>query len=145
MGTGRRGVPTPHARSPSRSLVDTHRGPPGTAAPTPVVKGQDLVDSTTGKTLVLRGVNWPSFEYACVDGYAYARDNRGPRAMAQIAARFYGDPTATLKVVGITGTNGKTTSAFLTRALLEGAGLSTGLFFAVLNKIFATRTRQRPS
>src|SRR5213593_4248601 len=36
-------------------------------------------------------------------------------AMARAAARFYGDPTAQLKVAGITGTNGKTTTAFLTR------------------------------
>src|SRR3954467_15434619 len=48
-------------------------------------------------------------------------------AMATAAARFYGDPTATLRVAGITGTNGKTTTAFLTRALLEGAGIPTGL------------------
>jgi UDP-N-acetylmuramoyl-L-alanyl-D-glutamate--2,6-diaminopimelate ligase len=52
-------------------------------------------------------------------------------AMAQAAARFYGDPTATLRVAGITGTNGKTTSAFLVRALLEGAGISTGLLGTV--------------
>src|SRR4051812_38855159 len=52
-------------------------------------------------------------------------------AMASIAARFYGDPTATLKVAGITGTNGKTTTAFLTRALLEGAGRPTGLLGTV--------------
>src|SRR5690349_3435094 len=52
-------------------------------------------------------------------------------AMAVAAARFYGDPTATLRVAGITGTNGKTTTAFLTRALLEGAGLSTGLLGTV--------------
>ena len=52
-------------------------------------------------------------------------------AMAEIAARFYGDPTATLKVAGITGTNGKTTTAFLTRALTTGAGISTGLLGTV--------------
>jgi UDP-N-acetylmuramoyl-L-alanyl-D-glutamate--2,6-diaminopimelate ligase len=52
-------------------------------------------------------------------------------AMAQAAARFYGDPTAELAVAGITGTNGKTTTAFLTRALLEGAGLQTGLLGTV--------------
>src|SRR6201991_802985 len=52
-------------------------------------------------------------------------------AMARVAARFYGDPTALLRVAGITGTNGKTTTAFLTRALLEGAGLSTGLLGTV--------------
>src|ERR1700748_1382964 len=38
-------------------------------------------------------------------------------AMARAAARFYGDPTASLKVIGVTGTNGKTTTAYLTRAL----------------------------
>src|SRR3954470_13583524 len=52
-------------------------------------------------------------------------------AMSVAAARFYGDPTATLRVAGITGTNGKTTTAFLTRALLEGAGLSCGLLGTV--------------
>ena len=52
-------------------------------------------------------------------------------AMSVAAARFYGDPTATLRVAGITGTNGKTTTAFLTRALLEGAGLPCGLLGTV--------------
>src|SRR3954467_10662976 len=52
-------------------------------------------------------------------------------AMASIAARFYGDPTAQLRVAGITGTNGKTTTPFLTRALLEGAGMPTGLLGTV--------------
>src|SRR5664280_1833645 len=43
-------------------------------------------------------------------------------AMAPIAARFFGDPTSQLQVVGVTGTNGKTTTAYLLRALLEAAG-----------------------
>src|ERR1700716_710330 len=41
------------------------------------------------------------------------------RAMAPAAAAFYGDPTAELQAVGVTGTNGKTTTAFLVRSLLE--------------------------
>jgi len=52
-------------------------------------------------------------------------------AMGPAAARFYGDPTATLDVVGITGTNGKTTTAFLVRHLLEAAGRQTGLLGTV--------------
>jgi UDP-N-acetylmuramoyl-L-alanyl-D-glutamate--2,6-diaminopimelate ligase len=40
-------------------------------------------------------------------------------AMGPAAVRFYGDPSAELRVVGVTGTNGKTTTAFLLRALLE--------------------------
>ncbi len=52
-------------------------------------------------------------------------------AMAVAGALFYGDPTASLRVAGITGTNGKTTTAFLTRALLERAGIRTGLLGTV--------------
>src|SRR3954451_13144325 len=40
-------------------------------------------------------------------------------AMATLAARFWGDPTAQLRVVGVTGTNGKTTTAFLVREILQ--------------------------
>jgi UDP-N-acetylmuramoyl-L-alanyl-D-glutamate--2,6-diaminopimelate ligase len=52
-------------------------------------------------------------------------------AMGPAAARYWGDPTAKLRVVGITGTNGKTTTAFLTRAILERAGVRTGLLGTV--------------
>ncbi|NLT07024.1 MAG: UDP-N-acetylmuramoyl-L-alanyl-D-glutamate--2,6-diaminopimelate ligase [Solirubrobacterales bacterium] len=52
-------------------------------------------------------------------------------AMGPAAARFHGDPTAELRVVGITGTNGKTTTAFLVRDVLEAAGLRTGLIGTV--------------
>jgi UDP-N-acetylmuramoyl-L-alanyl-D-glutamate--2,6-diaminopimelate ligase len=52
-------------------------------------------------------------------------------AMGPVAARFYGDPTAELQVVGVTGTNGKTTTAFLVRALLEASGSRCGLLGTV--------------
>src|SRR5437764_6789996 len=52
-------------------------------------------------------------------------------AMPAVAARFFGEPTRELRVVGITGTNGKTTTAFLVRALLEAAGVQTGLLGTV--------------
>jgi UDP-N-acetylmuramoyl-L-alanyl-D-glutamate--2,6-diaminopimelate ligase len=56
-------------------------------------------------------------------------------AMAPAAARFNGDPSATLDVVGVTGTNGKTTTAFLVRELLEAAGRRTGLLGTVKSVI----------
>ena len=55
--------------------------------------------------------------------------------MAPAAVRFYGDPTSELQVVGITGTNGKTTSAFLTRTILEATGVATGLLGTVARVI----------
>jgi UDP-N-acetylmuramoyl-L-alanyl-D-glutamate--2,6-diaminopimelate ligase len=52
-------------------------------------------------------------------------------AMARAAARFHGDPTAELAVVGITGTSGKTTTTHLVRHLLEAAGRPCGLLGGV--------------
>ncbi len=48
-------------------------------------------------------------------------------AMAPFAARFFGDPTARLALAAVTGTNGKTTSAFLVRSILEAEGRRCGL------------------
>jgi UDP-N-acetylmuramoyl-L-alanyl-D-glutamate--2,6-diaminopimelate ligase len=52
-------------------------------------------------------------------------------AMAPVAARFNGNPTAELRVAGITGTNGKTTTAFLLREVLEAAAIQSGLLGTV--------------
>jgi UDP-N-acetylmuramoyl-L-alanyl-D-glutamate--2,6-diaminopimelate ligase len=52
-------------------------------------------------------------------------------AMAPFAAAFWDDPTAELKVIGVTGTNGKTTTAYLAREILEAAGIQTGLMGTV--------------
>ena len=48
-------------------------------------------------------------------------------AMAVAADVFFGEPTKALEVVGVTGTNGKTTTAFLLHAILRAAGRSPGL------------------
>jgi hypothetical protein len=54
------------------------------AAPQLRVSGNHLVDGRSGQTFVPRGVNWPSFEYACSDGYGYSNSasstNVGPTA-----------------------------------------------------------------
>jgi UDP-N-acetylmuramoyl-L-alanyl-D-glutamate--2,6-diaminopimelate ligase len=52
-------------------------------------------------------------------------------AMAPLAARFEGDPTAELRVVAVTGTNGKTTTAFLVREILSQARIQSGLLGTV--------------
>jgi UDP-N-acetylmuramoyl-L-alanyl-D-glutamate--2,6-diaminopimelate ligase len=50
-----------------------------------------------------------------------------PAALASAAAWWYGDPSHDLGVVGITGTDGKTTTSFLAVAALEAAGIRTGM------------------
>lgn len=53
---------------------------------------------------------------------------RDPRAaLARLAAQFYGQPSRDLRMVGVTGTNGKTTTAYLVEAILRGAGRPCGL------------------
>src|SRR5215212_8809930 len=52
-------------------------------------------------------------------------------AMARAAARFHGDPTARLPVVGVTGTSGKTTTTYVVRQLLEAVGRPCGLLGGV--------------
>ena len=48
-------------------------------------------------------------------------------ALAQVATRFFRYPSRALRLVGITGTNGKTTTAYLVEAILTAAGRKTGL------------------
>jgi UDP-N-acetylmuramoyl-L-alanyl-D-glutamate--2,6-diaminopimelate ligase len=56
-------------------------------------------------------------------------------AMGPIAAEFFGYPSDELQVAGVTGTNGKTTTAFLLRAILEAAGLRPGLLTNILRVV----------
>ena len=48
-------------------------------------------------------------------------------AMAFISAQWFGNPAEKLKVIGITGTKGKTTTTYLVKSILENAGLKVGL------------------
>jgi UDP-N-acetylmuramoyl-L-alanyl-D-glutamate--2,6-diaminopimelate ligase len=56
-------------------------------------------------------------------------------AMGWVARDYYLNPSARLKVIGITGTNGKTTVAFMIKTVLEAAGMSTGLLGTVRYEI----------
>lgn len=49
------------------------------------------------------------------------------KALALISSAFYGFPSQKLKLIGVTGTNGKTTTTHLIKAILENAGFGTGL------------------
>jgi UDP-N-acetylmuramoyl-L-alanyl-D-glutamate--2,6-diaminopimelate ligase len=56
-------------------------------------------------------------------------------SLANVSARFYGDPSAKLKTVGITGTNGKTTTAYLVRSILESAGIESAILGTIAHRI----------
>ncbi|UJA21875.1 UDP-N-acetylmuramoyl-L-alanyl-D-glutamate--2,6-diaminopimelate ligase [Thermoleophilia bacterium SCSIO 60948] len=114
------------------SLVyDSRRAEPGSlffCVPGHVTDGHDFaryaVDAGASALVLERDV-----EVAPGVTKVYVADARS--AMAQAASRFYDEPTESLRVAGITGTNGKTTTAFLVRHVLESLGLRTGLLGTV--------------
>ena len=61
------------------------------------------------------------------------------RAMPAAASLFFGDPTRELDVAAITGTNGKTTSAFLLHAILEADGRRSGLLTNIERRVGGER------
>jgi len=60
-------------------------------------------------------------------------------ALAVASARLFGEPSARLEVVGITGTNGKTTTTYLLDSILRGAGLTTGVIGTIETRIASKR------
>ncbi|HVZ21429.1 MAG TPA: UDP-N-acetylmuramoyl-L-alanyl-D-glutamate--2,6-diaminopimelate ligase [Vicinamibacterales bacterium] len=56
-------------------------------------------------------------------------------AMAELAADFYGHPSERMRVVGITGTNGKTTTAHLVASIFEADGMKCGVIGTVAHRI----------
>jgi UDP-N-acetylmuramoyl-L-alanyl-D-glutamate--2,6-diaminopimelate ligase len=65
------------------------------------------------------------------DDVAWVTVPMARQALAHLADAFYGRPSRQLRVVGVTGTNGKTTTSYLVRAILEADGTSCGLMGTV--------------
>ena len=65
------------------------------------------------------------------------------RALAALSAAFYGEPSRELFVIGITGTNGKTTTAYLVESILSAAGFDVGVV-GTINYRFGGQTFVNP-
>ncbi len=57
------------------------------------------------------------------------------KSLAIAAANYYDNPSSSMKIIGITGTNGKTTSAFMIKSILEEHGYKVGLIGTIANYI----------
>jgi UDP-N-acetylmuramoyl-L-alanyl-D-glutamate--2,6-diaminopimelate ligase len=87
--------------------------------------GTDFVDAAVNngaRVIVSEGYAGP---YAAGVTYIEARDARD--AMGLMASAIYGNPSRKLKLVGITGTNGKTTTSYLVKAGIEACGHKAGV------------------
>ena len=69
------------------------------------------------------------------DGVTYVVVDNSDRALGEAAANYYGHPSRQLKLVGITGTNGKTTTVTLLHRMFRLAGNHVGLISTIVNKI----------
>ena len=68
-------------------------------------------------------------------GVTWIKTNDSARALGQAASNFFGNPSSSLKLVGVTGTNGKTTIATLLYRMFIRLGYKCGLFSTVCNYI----------
>ena len=127
----------------------TVRGDPGTEIRGLAYHTRDVADGTL--FFCVPGLKFDGHKFAdkAVEAGAAAlvceRDTGQPvthvlvpsvrRAMALMGSRWYGDPSGELRVVGVTGTNGKTTTAHLVAGLFAAAGQPCGLLGTVVNRI----------
>ncbi len=65
-------------------------------------------------------------------------------ALATVADEYWGRPTETLPIIGVTGSSGKTTVAYLLHSILEAAGRRPGLYSTIQTQIGPERTPSRP-
>jgi len=70
-----------------------------------------------------------------VEGITFIKVENGRRALATAASNFYNNPSKKMKIIGITGTNGKTTCAFMLKGILEAKGYKVGLIGTIANYI----------
>lgn len=118
----------------------------------------DVLDVTQDSRLVKDGSLFVCINGAAFDGHSVADDmlNNGAVAViverdlgldnqvivensravfSQICANFFGNPADKLKLIGLTGTNGKTTTTFMIKQILENVGKKVGLIGTVQNMI----------
>ena len=97
------------------------------------VDGHKFIDKAIAqgaKAVVLQ--DWPA---ELADGVTYVQVENTEVVAGQLASTFYGNPSSKLKLVGVTGTNGKTTIATLLYNMFRSFGCKVGLLSTVCNYI----------
>jgi UDP-N-acetylmuramoyl-L-alanyl-D-glutamate--2,6-diaminopimelate ligase len=114
---------------------DSRRVTPGTLFV--ALKGQN----TDGHVYINDAIDRGAVAVICErNGFSTARTTKilvsdARETMGRAATAFYGNPSAQLKVIGVTGTNGKTTVSFLVKEMLSAAGIKTGLLGTIRYEI----------
>ncbi len=136
-------APAPGADPVVRGLcIDSRQVSPGdlfVALPGQYADGHDHLPEAVRLGAVAFVVErWPQ---ADLQGRPVLRVRDARRALAPLSARFFGDPSRELTLVGVTGTNGKTSTTFLVESILGQAGRRVGLIGTVEVRFADVRRR----
>lgn len=104
-----------------------------------VSDGHDFIEKAVNLGAIV--IVCETFPSLIVEGITYVQVKDTSAALAFMAANFYGNPSSNLKLVGVTGTNGKTTIASLLYQLFKKAGFKVGLLSTV--KILVDETEYK--
>ncbi|TGV03126.1 UDP-N-acetylmuramoyl-L-alanyl-D-glutamate--2,6-diaminopimelate ligase [Flavivirga rizhaonensis] len=104
-----------------------------------IADGHDFIDIAINNGAI--GVVCETLPATLMDGITYVEVGNSSRALAMIASNYYEAPSENLKLVGVTGTNGKTTIASLLYQLFKKAGYKVGLLSTV--KIMVDNTEYK--
>jgi UDP-N-acetylmuramoyl-L-alanyl-D-glutamate--2,6-diaminopimelate ligase len=102
-----------------------------------VSDGHDYIDSACDKGALV--IVCESLPEKLVNGITYVQVNDTQRALAIMASNYYDNPSSNLKLIGVTGTNGKTTISTLLYQMFKSAGYEVGLLSTV--KVMVGNTR----
>ncbi|PIZ06466.1 MAG: UDP-N-acetylmuramoyl-L-alanyl-D-glutamate--2,6-diaminopimelate ligase, partial [Flavobacteriales bacterium CG_4_10_14_0_8_um_filter_32_5] len=98
-----------------------------------VVDGHQYINQTIENGAI--AIVCEVFPEKLVENITYVKVKNSSLALGIIAANFFDNPSSEIKLVGITGTNGKTTTATLLHELFTQLGHKSGLLSTVINKI----------
>ena len=123
-------------RSTNELVFDSRRATEGSvfvAVPGTAVDGHDFIDQAIANGA--RTVVCERMPAVRAEGVEYRQVDDAHAELARLAAEYTGNPSYDLQLVGVTGTNGKTTTATLLYDLFERLGYKVGLLSTVENRI----------
>ncbi|WP_034062315.1 UDP-N-acetylmuramoyl-L-alanyl-D-glutamate--2,6-diaminopimelate ligase [Lacinutrix jangbogonensis] len=128
VGTTNLNIENIHFNSRSIAINDLFVAIKGT-----VVDGHDYIETALQQGAI--AVVCEQLPKTLKEGVSYIEVENSSSALAVMASNYYGNPSGNLKLVGITGTNGKTTIATLLFQLFKKAGFKVGLLSTVVVKV----------
>lgn len=96
------------------------------------VNGEDFIDDAIRRGAIAVVSETDAWHKRTV---AHIHVENARLALAEISSAYYGHPSQRLELFGITGTNGKTTTSFMVKSILEASGRGTGLIGTVRYEI----------